>query len=131
MYVATLSVDLWDGPIDRGSEYHHPHLMDIENAIRSLDGRRRTLVVLGAEGAAHMAIGGDGRRCVVYATFDNVNFYNLVAPESGSGMVQLIVGGQEGEYSARHVVDIETAVRAARTFAQVGALDEAYRWDEQ
>ena len=43
-------------------------------------------------------------------TFDKVSFHNLVAPSKPDALEKLVVGEQEGNYSARMCVNLETAL---------------------
>lgn len=129
MYVKTLIVDT-----ETGNETILVHSWkSIEAAIRALDGDHRTLVVLGVDDAyPHMAIGG-GRdnQYIVYATYNNEVFHSLIDLEKPEDrMVQLIVGGQEGDYCANSCVDLHTALQAAKTFAESGTLDKSLVWQD-
>jgi hypothetical protein len=79
MFVKNLSTDLWGGPADvEDEDVPAPSWQQIETAIRALDGKRRTMVTLGADGESHLAVGGgSSNRYVVYMTFDNMHFLNL------------------------------------------------------
>jgi len=41
----------------------------------------------------------------------------------------LVVGGQEGIYPAKLCVDKDTAIRAAKTFAELGAMEKSVIWE--
>lgn len=121
-FVATLTTDT--------RTIQNPSWADIEREIRALDACSQTLVMLaplppkGApEGDHHLAVGGgrDGR-CIVYATEDNLDFWNLTDPEkrSAEGKVRMTIGGQEGEYVEAQFVPRELALQAARRYAQDG-----------
>ena len=122
------------GPLDDDTEDHvNPSWADIETAIRSLDGNRSTLMTLGiGDPVPHMAIGGgqDGRY-IVYATSDNMVFYNLINPEAASGKYKLKVGGQSANYDARMCIGLEEALKAGKTFAETGERDKDLHWEKQ
>lgn len=50
---------------------------DITEAIRSLDGATRSLVMIDAgDEVPHLGVGGGPHLFVVYATYDNLQFYS-------------------------------------------------------
>lgn len=129
-FVTTLTTDV--GTIE------HPSWGDIEKAIRALDGKNLTLVVLAPaapkgppHGEHHMAIGGgkDGR-CVVYVTDDNLHFWSLEdAGRSGAGeRILMLVGGQEGDYREAQCVSREWALKAAREYFDHGVRASDLPW---
>jgi hypothetical protein len=131
MFVSDLSEDRWDGFIEKGTLIQSPTLADIERAVHKLDGEEYTLITMGAEGETHLAVGGGSAgRYVVYATFDNMAFHNLLGPGDKSDTVYLTAGGQEGDYPGNTIVDRETALAAALTFAESGELDPRFTWEE-
>jgi hypothetical protein len=76
-----------------------------------------------------LAVGGGANgQYVVYATFDNVRFFTLMAPEQPDFKVLLCVGGQEGDYSRNIVVDLPAALAAAKCFAETGQINSTLQW---
>jgi hypothetical protein len=130
VFAGHLTYDRWVGNRDRGTTVERPSWAAIEERIARLDAREFTIVTLAGEGEAHMAVGGGAGRYIVYATRDNMSFDNLVDPARGEAMERLVAGGQEGEYPARQVVSLETAVEAAREYAETGTLSDSLRWEE-
>jgi hypothetical protein len=129
MYAKMLSTDFWQGPSDRGDHIADPSLHDIVTAIEGLDGKCRTLAMLTGDGDAHLAVGGGANgQYVVYATFDNMRFFTLMAPGQPDSKVLLCAGGQEGDYSRNIVVDLPAALAAAKCFAETGEIDLALQW---
>lgn len=77
-----------------------------------------------------MAIGGgEEGKFIVYTTSDNLIFYNLLDPEAPAGKLSMVAGGQQGEYDLKNSVDLTTALRAAKTYAESGQNDGALRWE--
>ena len=103
----------------------------IADLLVQLDGKYRTLLMIYGPGDAHLAVGGDATTgVVVYATFDNLVFYQLVAPsDSSTDSVELVAGGQPGMYARRYVVPIEAAAGAAEAFALRGELTADWDWE--
>jgi hypothetical protein len=85
----------------------------IEQDLRELNGTTKTLVTLGADDECYMSIGGgESGKYIVNITFDKVSFHNLVVPSKPDAIEKLVVGEQEGNYSARMCVNLETALLA-------------------
>lgn len=143
MFVTHLDYDEWAAEVLRPGYLHremaHPDWEQIEAAIRALDGDARTDVALRASNenpadTPHMMIGGgnDGRY-IVYATYDGRRLFDLHRSDAGSPTdeedMRVVAGGQEGIYHAREVVDLATALVAARAFALGGELASELNWD--
>lgn len=129
-FVATLTTDI--------KTITDPTWSDVEREIGALDARTQTLVMLAPppplgmpEGEHHLAIGGGGEgRFIVYATEDNLNFWNLTDPDR-SGVerkVRMNIGGQEGEYREAQLVSHDLALRAARRYIADGQRAEDLVW---
>lgn len=125
---ATLLVgDRWVG--DRCNEWtvETPSEDEIRTAIERLDGRTNTLVLVRKPDASHLAVGGGPEKFVVYATFDDVEFFSLLSDTDRPGEMPINAGGQIGDYPASQIVDLDAAVGAALEFARSGELQGA-RW---
>ena len=129
MFISKFSVEDWQGSQNRGSVKTAKEWQQVEVAINQLDGLHRTLVTLEAEGETHMAIGGGEGKYLVYLTFDNEQFHYVVRPYHQNIDESLVVGGQEGIYPAKLCVDKETAMKAAKTFAERGAMEKSVIWE--
>ncbi|MEH2143913.1 Imm1 family immunity protein [Nostoc sp.] len=130
MFISKFSVEDWIGNQNRGSVEQAQNWLEIEAAIKELDGQRKTLVTLETEGETHMAIGGGIQKYVVYVTFDNENFYYLVDLSKSNTDETVIVGGQEGVYAAKSCIDLNTTLKAAKTFAELGIMEESVIWKQ-
>jgi hypothetical protein len=64
-------------------------------------------------------------------TFDKVSFHNLVAPSKLDAREKLVVGEQEGNYSVRMCVNLETALLAAQIFTVSGQLPISLSGEEE
>jgi hypothetical protein len=129
MYVSSLATDLWEDARCENDEVSNPSWEDIENAIRDLDGKSRTIVSLQGEDEAHLVVGGGSSgRYLVYATFDNKHFSTLSNGRAASSKMRLYIGGQVGEYADNLIVDIACALSAARCFSEFGQLDPKLAW---
>lgn len=104
---------------------------DIGELIGSLDGRERTHVSLG-DPETHLVCGGcatDG--LVLYVGLRGEIHHLVSGTASGEQTVELVAAGQPGEYPSRFVVDLETALRAARTFVDHASLESSLEWEQQ
>ncbi len=129
MFISKFSVEEWQGNQNKISVQPATEWQQIEAAINQLDGDRRTLVTLEAEGETHMAIGGGKSKYLVYLTFDNEQFHYVVEPSNLDVDESLVVGGQEGIYPAKLCVDKDTAMKAAKTFSESGAMEKSVMWE--
>jgi hypothetical protein len=132
MYIESLHYDRWVERNDVGSTVAGDHLSvyAVKEAVRRLEGAERTLVTLQGPGTSHLAVGGSAATgMVVYATFDNDTFYQLTNPEAREDeIVEVVAGGQTGDYPARMVVGLSVAFQAAEEFAEGGVLSSQLAW---
>ncbi len=126
-----LCSDCWNGVECVESVLRNPGIGDLTAAIDALDADVRTLVVVSGPGESHLAVGGGKGQFVVYATFDNLTFFNLVHPGAGQGILAVVAGGQAGEYPAEQVVGRAEALAAATRFLVDGRLGEDLGWRRQ
>jgi hypothetical protein len=129
---ATLMTDAWEGVHANNQSLSGATWTEVEDALRALDGRKHTQVVVRLEdGSSAIVGGGDGRYNVCLETADDryLTLRNDDAPEDA--VEELIAGGQKGDYPARIVVGLEPAVQAVRTFYESGEADAGLDWDEE
>ncbi|MCY6494525.1 Imm1 family immunity protein [Leptolyngbya sp. GGD] len=103
----------------------------METTIRLLDERHKTLVTLETEDETHLAVGGGQGKYLVYLTFDNETFYYLSDSSKQDEQENLVVSGQSGLYPAKYCVPLTTALKAAKTFAEFGKMEETLAWKEK
>ncbi len=128
MFVSKFSVEDWQGNQNKGFVQPVREWLQIEAAISQLDGCNKTLVTLETEGEPHMSVGGGKGKYVVYLTFDNEQFHYVIGPSKSEAEENLMVGGQEGTYPTRLCVDREAALKAAKAFAERGAMEKSVTW---
>jgi hypothetical protein len=131
MFVKFMFADRWEGRADHGTGVVNPTWAQVSEAIRDLDGKTKTMVLLSEKdgGDTHMGISGqwDGD-FMVYATRDNVDFFSLVDASRSTNKVTLYVGGQDGEYEERKCVPLAWALETAQTFYGSGELKSQMNW---
>lgn len=130
-YAKTLTFDRWNDADCDESVIEKPVEADLREAVDRLDQRIHTVAIVGGEGEAHLAIGGGSGGYVVYATYDNVTFYNLMNRASGDKSRTVVVGGQAGDYPAHQVVTRSLALLAATRFLTTGQLGDDLGWEVQ
>ncbi|MBD2339842.1 hypothetical protein H6G64_22995 [Calothrix sp. FACHB-156] len=130
MFITKFSVEDWIGNQNKGSVEQAHSWQEIELAIRELDGHHKTLVTLETDGETHMAVGGGLGKYIVYLTFDNESFHYLVDPSKSDIDEFVIVGGQEGIYPAKSCVDLNTTLKAAKAFAELGTMEKSVIWEK-
>jgi hypothetical protein len=123
--------DCWKGELNHEWSVDDAAEGDLDRALERLDARTYTIVTIQGDGEQHLTVGGGAGQFVVYATFDNDEFWNLVRPESATGVVWLNAGGQEGDFPAAQVVAKEQAQAAGRIFLNSGRLDPSQQWQKQ
>ncbi|MBP2656283.1 MAG: hypothetical protein H6Q73_3852 [Firmicutes bacterium] len=132
MFVEVMYSDKWEKKTDKGQDVDNPTWRQIESAIRALDGKVRTQVVIGDGDEGSMCIGGgnDGLYNVFVTIDDNESFYTLIdAAKSKAGTVQLATGGQVEVFAEYTCIELAKVLRAAKAFAEKGKMDAALEWE--
>ena len=132
MYVVEMFADSWEGIEQSGNILLNPSWEDIDAAIRKLNGGEYTIVRLQGKDEAHMAIGGGGHgRYIVYATFNNEEFFNLLCDDKAIGSVLLFIGGREQDLPMETVVEVDLVFKAVKTFVERGELESNLQWKKE
>ncbi len=124
----TIVIDKWQGNICTEEEYVDPNPVQIDEGIESLDQRNRTLLIVNV-GESHLAVGGGGDAFIVYLTYDNSRFFNLVDYARSGAQVAVNAGGQVGKFAPCRVVSKEASKKAARWFLQTGIAHPGMTWE--
>lgn len=118
----------WDGS---GREHVNADaaLSEAITRTRELDGAGRSVLIT-QSGRHRLTIGGDAEKgLVVFAETGDGLFHQLLNPTATDSTKKVVAGGQPGEYSARHVVDIDAALTALSTFLKQRTLDPSLSWE--
>lgn len=75
--------------------------------------------------------GGENDVYVVTATFDNNSFYNLIIKSQIGEPIQLVAGGQQGEYPHKMCVENNSMFLAVKSFVLTGKLDSSFTWEHE
>jgi hypothetical protein len=117
--------------IEDGDSYElvtDPKWAPVAKAIQRLDGKERTIVSLEGEGGTNMAIGGGPEACVVYVTGDNEIFHRVIDPDKTGENVTVVVGRESHQYPPEFLIAKDLAIKAAKTFAEKGVLEDTVHW---
>ncbi|GIF63078.1 hypothetical protein Ais01nite_11130 [Asanoa ishikariensis] len=124
-----LELDRWaDG---RASSLNRtdPTADEIEAAVRALDQRRHTELVLTGHDGQYLAVeGGAGHYLVHLGSDEHDDIIALRTPAAERGEVEVVAAGRVRRVDRRSVVDLDTALRAVRAFAIDGRPDSTLYW---
>lgn len=103
----------------------------ISHLVDSLDQSASSLIVIEPPtGQALLLVGGGlGQYVVTYVEPDQRSAVVVDRSAEPDGEIQVVAGGQAGNYPARWVVSHATAVQAATTFSQTGGLASELSWE--
>ena len=134
MGIDKASCDYWITGKNNGEMIENPTWKDIEKMILSLDGWNRTLVTFGNydEGYYMVVGGGKNETYIAYASYDDEEkIYNLMN-QTGSEkeLVELVVGGQRGNFPEKNCVSLGMVLSAAKKFFETQETDQNMKWEE-
>lgn len=130
MHASRISIHSWEGAARLDEVIQNPDVAAVESAVRRLDGDRTTEVCIEADDESCLILGGGLGRYVGFVSRGEEEMHNLITPSGSSELqVELCAGGQTGYYAERQLVDLSTALRAARTFAERGELEPSVTWE--
>lgn len=133
-FVTTVNESISKGAKTQSVQQPLTELKQVEEALKRLDGKARSELVLEGPDDTIMIIGGgDGQRYVVSIAVNvDEELFELQrsngAEQPTQQQVPLVTGGQLGSYDWNRVVDLATATRAAVSFARDGKPDPGLQW---
>jgi hypothetical protein len=135
MPIARLTISEWQDNQVKEQVIDHPTLEQVETAVRRLDNRSRNdlyLQPVAEDSETYLAVGGGDGRYVLTGAVSGERFPSLIDPSRPSRPLELLrVGGQDGDYPANAVHDLETTLRAVRAFYATGRFEgEQLPWLE-
>lgn len=131
MSMIVLQTDKWDGVYNRSDTYKNPTWEEIETAIKALDQKKRTQIVIQREDSSNISVGGGNGRYYVCITTSDERFLILKQEKKGKGKKQLVVGGQVGNYPTETIVTITLVLKAVETFHKTGKIEKTLNWIEE
>jgi Immunity protein Imm1 len=124
LIIELLTVCEWNGPQMNSTDFLNPTWDQVEDAIRALDERVRNDLYLQPTASSpetYLAVGGGKGRYVVTGSVNNKRFPTAVTAVEDNGVRELlVVGGQTGDYPRSWILDLGSALRAARSFCDTG-----------
>jgi hypothetical protein len=126
MHIMAMTVDANGG--NSHERIDAPTLAAIEAAVRSLDGRDRTLVRLEHNEDDWLAIGGGNDGRYVVTVWDDDTDYSVRSPSAPEGAVSLVMGGQVAQRQLRETSDLAGVLSAVRAYARDGSLALNLAW---
>jgi hypothetical protein len=126
-----LRTDHWHGVTCDEICIESPQDADVTRSIEALNATSRTTLTLDRAEASISVGGGQGRYVVFVTVGDDEEFWNLLSEADATGVIMINIGGQEGDFPARQVVDHEKATRAALCFLESGRRDPTLPWELQ
>jgi hypothetical protein len=104
----------------------------LESHLRSLDGNNSDGVLLQSSGTSYMAVsGGIDNKLVVAGYLEGYGSFICASGPAKGPTTDVSVNGDFNQYPSKNVVDICTAVAAARVFCEGGVLAEHLEWERQ
>ena len=134
MHVAQLEVVIYESHWElHGTSIARPDWNNIDEAIRALDRFYRPFVHLFLNEPLleydYMSIIGGSGAYWVGATVGPQDVLCLSKSSGGSDAVDLWTSDQGFQAPARHVVELEAALKAARYFFEHGTYDPGLQWE--
>ncbi len=136
MHIKRLSIEDQKAmdPASRDLVVSQPHWDQIERAIRQLDGKYRTMVILGQENTEfdYMVIGGGKNRlywCGVYD--DQGREFTVIDPSKSSTTYVKVPTGQPTSVPLKEIIGLEDVIVAARQYAETGKRTTDLPWAER
>ena len=110
----------------------NPTLQQVTDAVRQLDGKQFTEVVLSGDKRELTISGGNDDRYIAFISVDGDQvFYNLINPQGSPDLdLRVVAGGQVGSYPSRGVVPLKDALSAATSFYETGEAPTLI-WEKQ
>jgi xanthine/CO dehydrogenase XdhC/CoxF family maturation factor len=118
--------------VDSGETIENATWEQAEAAIRSLDASRVTALTVERPDRSNVLVGGGNGRYILCITTADERLVALANEAKADGTAEeLVAGGQPGQYPSRLVVDdLDTVLRAARTYFETGTPDSGLSWIE-
>ena len=120
------------GPKNEGQTVQSPTLQDVTDAVRRLDGKQHTEVILSGDKRELTISGGNEGRFIAFISVNGDEaFYNLINPQGSPDVdLRLVTGGQVGTYPSRVVVPLSDVLNAATGFYESGDVP-TLPWEKQ
>jgi hypothetical protein len=132
MAIDRLTVCDWSGRGKQDTVIDRPTWGDIEASIRALNNRNPNDLYLHPDALnseTYLCIGGGAGQYVASGSIDNECFPTLVDFQlPAEPRVTLVVGGQRSAFPGNYILDLESVLRAARSFYTTGGFGSDVEW---
>ena len=132
MAIELLTICEWAGPARHTTDVDQPGWEAVDAAVRALDNACRNDLYLTPQKAdpeTYLCIGGGAGRYIVTGSIRNEEFPTVIDPSKAAEPEEvLVVGGQSGCFPGNWAVDLDTALRAARSFHATGEFAGEVTW---
>lgn len=110
-----------------------PSWETVVSMIARLDGRETTLLTLEGQSGQLTIGGGDRQRYVVFAAFGEDHIFSLYSTQFAEDTkpLQMVAGGQLGDYEQRQCCNQSEVRTVAQLFAQAEQMDQTMKWVEE
>ena len=122
-----LTTCIWSSTDCKTHDLANPAWEDVDRAIKALDGEDKNDLYLTPNAEVpetYLCVGGGNGEYVVSGSVEGERFPAVVIPDRSDELVSLVVGGQLGEFPERFIVDLDTALTAAKAFYESGRFGE-------
>ena len=124
-------ISIESGSADNSRIIPNPTWTQVETELRSLNGRLNDSICLDSTGKSYMGIAGGAQdRYFVGGHLEGSGSFKCSSGKKNGPPLEVVVDGDYNIYPSRNVVDLETAIVAARFFFERGALAEQLEWDK-
>jgi Immunity protein Imm1 len=113
--------------------YSEPSWFEIKDAICNMEEYHLTGIYLAVEEGELpylLIAGGQSGKYIVELTSEDGDVYNLFDITQSDEKIALVASNQLGYYSAKICLNLETALKAAQTFAESGQLESSLNWEK-
>jgi hypothetical protein len=133
MALEKLTICRWHSTSRDDVDVSNPSWIDVEKAVRRLDGEQYNDLYLkpfGTDDRTFLCVGGGGGKYVVAGT--DAGGRNVAVPAEGvsdDSLVSLLVGGQLGEFPSRYILALDRVLSATRAFFDAGGFECLVQWE--
>jgi hypothetical protein len=101
----------------------------VELALRGMNGKTNSMVVIEGLPPMHMTVGGGGPEGFILSlTYDGEVHHLLHNPTGNRDLVEMKIGGTPGQYPKMTLVPLDMVLAAAKPFVATGIANPALPW---
>jgi len=126
----SISIDEWHGSTPNEEIVMNPTWADTLSFLRKLDGDIFTLVFF-EESDTDSALVGGGPEYFIVSIKMNDKSYTLMNDKQGNNEIQLVIGGQLGDYCDNICIEFIPMLEVIKYYCETGNLLETHKWKEE